>query len=200
MRRQAPGLADQAIFLVRAALAMNKPPRPTPAAPRPAPSILGEEIKKRDPFDSPAEEAYLNLLRTHAHLTAPAEALFKANGISPAKYNVLRILRGSLRTGECGKLGLPSLEIASRMITRVPDITRLVDGLESAGLATRTRCTEDRRVVYVGITRRGLELLDRLDTPVAQQTRDLLGHMSDEELAELNRLLAKTRHGPTTPP
>jgi DNA-binding MarR family transcriptional regulator len=156
-------------------------------------SILGDEIKKRDPFDSPAEEAYLNLLRTHACLTAPAETLFKASGISPAKYNVLRILRGSLGTGECGKSGLPSLEIAGRMITRVPDITRLVDGLERAGLVIRTRCTQDRRVVYVGITRKGLDLLTRLDQPVACQTRRLLSHISNEELIELNRLLVKAR-------
>lgn len=157
-------------------------------------SILAEEIKKRDPFDTPAEEAYLNLMRTHAHLVAPAEVLFKAHGISPAKYNVLRILRGSLGTGECGKLGLPSLEIATRMITRVPDITRLVDGLEEAGLVARTRCTQDRRVVYVGISKKGLDLLASLDEPVAQQTRELLNHMSEGELTDLTRLLAKARH------
>jgi DNA-binding MarR family transcriptional regulator len=158
-------------------------------------SILAEEIKKRDPFDTPAEEAYLNLLRTHALLTAPTETLFKSEGISPAKYNVLRILRGALGDGGAAKYGLPSLEIASRMITRVPDITRLVDGLESAALVSRTRCTEDRRVIYVGITRKGLDLLAHLDGPLASQTRDLLAHMSDEELAELNRLLVKARQG-----
>lgn len=163
-------------------------------------SILGDEIKKRDPFASPAEEAYLNLLRTHAELTASAEALFKASNISPAKYNVLRILRGSLGDDECGKHGLPSLEIASRMITRVPDITRLVDGLQSSGLVARTRCTKDRRVVYVGITRKGLELLARLDEPVAQRTRDLLQHMNEQELTELSRLLVKTRHPESSSP
>jgi DNA-binding MarR family transcriptional regulator len=156
-------------------------------------SGLAEEIKKRLPFASPAEEAFLNLLRTHAELTTPGEALFKQYGISPAKYNILRILRGSRRTGECGKHGLPSLEIAQRLITRVPDITRLVDGLQAAGLVARTRCSEDRRVVYVGLTRKGLELVDSLDEPLCEMHRHVFSEMSEAELAELNRLLVKAR-------
>ena len=103
-------------------------------------SALAEEIKKKQPFDSAAEEALLNLMRTCSVLSTPSEQLFKKQGISPPKYNILRILRGSTRTGECGRHGLPSLEIAERMITRVPDITRLVDGLEKEGFVARTRC------------------------------------------------------------
>jgi DNA-binding MarR family transcriptional regulator len=158
-------------------------------------SVLAEEIKKKLPFDSAAEEALLNLMRTCSVLSAPSEQLFKQHGISPPKYNILRILRGSTRTGQCGRHGLPSLEIAQRMITRVPDITRLVDGLEHEGLVQRTRCTEDRRVVYVGITRKGLDLLDRIDQPLAAVTRDLLAQFTNDELAELNRLLVKARQG-----
>jgi DNA-binding MarR family transcriptional regulator len=156
-------------------------------------SVLAQEIKKRQPFDSPAEEAYLNLLRTHAVLSAPTEQLFKKHGISPPKYNILRILRGAGATGDACSHGLPSLEIADRMITRVPDITRLVDGLEGEGFVTRTRCTEDRRVVYVGISDKGLRLLDQLDKPVAELNRGLLSHLTNDELHELNRLLAKMR-------
>ncbi len=156
-------------------------------------SVLAEEIKKRLPFDSPAEEAYLNLARTYAQLTGPSEGLFKRHGISPAKYNILRILRGAVSTGECDKHGLPSLEIAQRMITRVPDITRLVDGLEEASLVHRLRCKLDRRIVYVGITRKGLELLERLDKPLNELVLGLLGHMDDQELADLSRLLVKAR-------
>lgn len=156
-------------------------------------SVLATEIKKRRPFDSPAEEAFLNLLRTQAALAGPSEQLFKQFGISPAKYNILRILRGAGRTGESGKHGLPSLEIAGRMITRVPDITRLVDGLIKDGLVARTRCAEDRRIVYVGITSRGLDLLQNLDAPLAELNRNLLGHLSKDELGELNRLLVKAR-------
>src|SRR5437763_13227347 len=97
-------------------------------------SALADEIKKRPPFDNPAEEAMLNLMRTCSVLSAPSEQLFKRHGISPPKYNILRILRGSMSpSGDACKHGLPSLEIANRMITRVPDITRLVDGLEKEG-------------------------------------------------------------------
>jgi DNA-binding MarR family transcriptional regulator len=156
-------------------------------------SVLAEEIKKRLPFESPAEEAYLNLARTYAELTGPSETLFKRHGISPAKYNILRILRGEAGSGDCGKFGLPSLEIAQRMITRVPDITRLVDGLEKTGLVRRTRCKEDRRIVYVGITRKGHDLLDRLDKPVNELVHGLLAHMSEQDLGDINRLLVKAR-------
>jgi len=156
-------------------------------------SILAEEIKKRFPFDSPVEEAYLNLARTHAQLTGPSDSLFKRHGISPAKYNILRILRGAASVGDGCKAGLPSLEVAQRMITRLPDITRLVDGLEAAGLVLRTRCKQDRRIVYVGITRKGRDLLDRLDKPVLEMVAALLKHMSKQDLADLSRLLVKAR-------
>jgi DNA-binding MarR family transcriptional regulator len=158
----------------------------------PQPS-LAAEIRKKLPFTSPVEEAFLNLLRTASLLQAPSEQLFKQHGISPAKYNILRILRGSKITGESADHGLPSLEIADRMVTRVPDITRLVDGLEIDGLVLRTRCTEDRRVVYVGITAQGLNLLERLDEPLMQQHQTLMSKLTAEELAELNRLLVKAR-------
>ena len=159
----------------------------------PVPSSLAAEIKKRQPFGSPAQEAYLNLLRTASVLEGPIEQVFKQHGISPAKYNILRILRGSKSTGECGEYGLPSLEIAERMITRVPDITRLVDGLEADGLVTRNRCTADRRVVYVGITTPGLDLLDRLDAPLTLAHQHLMAHLTRDELDVLNQLLVKAR-------
>ena len=79
------------------------------------------------------------------------------------------------------------------MITRLPDITRLVDGLEAAGLVRRTRCKQDRRIVYVGITRKGHHLLDRLDKPALEMVEALLKHMSKQDLADLSRLLVKAR-------
>jgi DNA-binding MarR family transcriptional regulator len=120
--------------------------------------------------------------------------LFNQHGISPAKYNILRILRGAKTTGECSDHGLPSLEIADRLITRVPDITRLVDGLEEDGFVIRTRCTADRRVVYVGITGKGLQLLEALEQPLMQLHQNTLAHLGADELKELNRLLVKARH------
>ncbi len=159
-------------------------------------SVLAQEIKKRDPFDSPAQEAYLNLLRTHAVLSSRSDQFFKQHSISPPKYNILRILRGARGSPDACKHGLPSLDIAERMITRVPDITRLVDGLETEGLVVRKRCTDDRRVVYVGITSKGLALLDQLDKPLQELHRGLLTHLSSKELLEVNQLLVKMRTAP----
>jgi DNA-binding MarR family transcriptional regulator len=134
-------------------------------------------------------------MRTHSALLGPIEQLLKQHGVSPAKYNILRILRGSrMSDEECCEHGLPSLEIAERLITRVPDITRLVDGLESDEMVTRTRCTDDRRVVYVGITDKGLALLDVLEEPLMSLHRKTLAHLDENELAEFNRLLVKARH------
>jgi DNA-binding MarR family transcriptional regulator len=154
-------------------------------------SSLAKEIKKKRPFDLPEQEASLNLERTATILAAQFEQLFKRHGISPAKYNVLRILRGAKLTD--GIEGLPSLEIGSRLVARLPDITRLVDGLEDDGLVTRRRCTEDRRIVYVAITEKGLRLLAELDSPTVELHKKQLGHLTRAELAELNRLLVKAR-------
>jgi DNA-binding MarR family transcriptional regulator len=152
-----------------------------------AKSALQEEISKRHPFECPEEEAALNLLRTVDHLGQEFTRLFHEYGISGPQYNVLRILRG------VGGEGLPCVDIAGRMITRMPDITRLVDRLEAAGLVARRRTEEDRRVVLVTITAAGLELLARLDRPVLDLHRRQLGHLTRAELAELNRLLVKAR-------
>lgn len=147
---------------------------------------LQQEIGKRQPFDMAEQEAWLNLQRSAEHLSGDFDHLFKRHGLSTAQHNVLRILRGHAKP-------VPSLSIAGQMVARVPDITRLVDRLEAAALVERTRCNEDRRVVYVGITRKGLDLLASLDQPVLDLHRAQLGHMSRKELAELNRLLEKAR-------
>jgi DNA-binding MarR family transcriptional regulator len=152
---------------------------------RPA-SALQAEIRKRNPFDCPEQEACLNLVRTQDYLLQDFARLFSAEGISESQYNVLRILRGH-------GVGLPCQEIAAQMITRMPDITRLVDRLEEAGLVGRSRTPQDRRVVLVTITRAGLDVLARLDRPVVELHRRQMRHLSREELAELNRLLVKVR-------
>lgn len=157
---------------------------------------LREELGKANPFDSPEQEAFLNVLRTQAHLHTPFFARFKAHGLSEATYNVLRILRGAQ---QCGLMqGIRSTEIGKDMVVRVPDVTRLVDRLIDKGLAERGRCTEDRRVVYVKITKAGLALLAKMDKPLYQLHRDQLGHLSESELAELSRLLTKARSTPGT--
>lgn len=147
---------------------------------------LQQELKKKKPFDLPEQEAYLNIIRTASFLDGAFDALFKHHGLTNAQYNVLRILRGE---GE----RLPSLTVAERLVTRVPDITRLVDRLEAAGLVKRERCTEDRRVVYVSITPKGLALLATLDEPIRETHRAQLAHMPRKELIELSRLLVRAR-------
>lgn len=152
---------------------------------------LQQEIRKKKPFELPEQEAGLNLLRTVDAVRLPFDRLFAAHRLSGPKYNVLRILRGH------GGEGLPCTEVASQMITRMPDITRLVDRLEQAKWVERARTSSDRRVVLVRLTADGKALLDRLDAPIRELHRQTLGHMTRGELAELNRLLVKARKPPS---
>jgi DNA-binding MarR family transcriptional regulator len=115
------------------------------------------------------------------------EALLKPLGISPTQYNVLRILRGA------GEAGLACREIADRMITRDPDMTRLLDRLEKRQLIGRARDTQDRRVVKTRITPEGLALLSELDEPVRRMHQKQLAHMDERQLKTLNTLLELAR-------
>jgi DNA-binding MarR family transcriptional regulator len=155
-----------------------------------AKSRLQEELRKRHPFESLEQEVSLNLARTQDHLFQPFAELFQGHGLTPPQYNVLRILRGH------GGDGVPCHEIGGQMVARTPDVTRLVDRLEAAGLAERRRTAADRRVVLVRITPAGLELLAQLDQPVLDLHRHTLAHLTREELLELNRLLVKVRERP----
>jgi DNA-binding MarR family transcriptional regulator len=157
-------------------------------------SKLASELKKRRPFEVVEEEVYLNVLRTAQWLQHDAERVLKPYGLSEATYNVLRILRGARSEGrESGEMGLPCLEVASRMVTRVPDITRLVDRLIARGYVTRTRSEEDRRVVRVAITDQGLDVLKELDGPIVDCVVRQLSALTRTELDDLNRLLVKAR-------
>jgi DNA-binding MarR family transcriptional regulator len=147
---------------------------------------LQRELKKRRPFDSPEQEAALNIARTADRFGIRFARLFREYGLFPSQYNVLRILRGEGQP-------LPILEVADRMLAAVPGITGLIDRLEGMGLLARRRCDEDRRVVFVAITDKGLELLARLDEPEVALHKRLLGHLTPAELRELSRLLEKAR-------
>lgn len=159
------------------------------------PRTLHHELKKKNPFDSPEQEAYLNLARTHALLTGPLSQLFKAHGLSEATYNILRVLRGVRQHPEQGRDALPSGEVGDRLVARVPDVTRLIDRLVNAGLVERTRGEEDRRVVLLRITAAGLATLRKLDKPVLDLHAASLGHLTRAELRQLNTLLEKARAG-----
>ena len=147
---------------------------------------LQQELKKKRPFDLPEQEAALNLMRTCDQLQIRFTRLFREYGVTPSQYNILRILRGE------GK-PLPILEVAERTVTVVPGITGLIDRLEKAGLVNRLRCQKDRRIIYVALTDKGTKILADLDQPVSALHRKLLGHLSQAELRELNRLLEKVR-------
>lgn len=150
------------------------------------PSNLKSALQKQGEWDSLEQEAMINLFHTSSLLSCRADRLFRSHGISGPQYNILRILRGHDKA-------LPSLEIASQMIAMVPDITRLLDRLETAGYVKRERSSKDRRMVLISISAAGLKLLGKLDEPVRQQEKDSLGHMTRKELSELCRLLSKAR-------
>ena len=114
------------------------------------PLSLREEIRQSKPFESPAQEAILNVYRTSDMFQRHFVKLVEPHGISLQQYNVLRILRGA------GSEGTPTLDIADRMIEKTPGITRLLDKLEAKHLVRRRRCPEDRRQVLCWITDAGL--------------------------------------------
>jgi len=146
------------------------------------------EIEKRRPAGTLEEATFVDLLRTSDLLSRRMVGVLKTVELSPTQYNVLRILRGSPE-------GLPCGEIASRMISRDPDITRLLDRLEKRGLVSRCRETEDRRTVLTRITPEGLNLLALLDEPVQDAHKKQLGHLGRERLVKLAELLRAAREG-----
>jgi DNA-binding MarR family transcriptional regulator len=148
---------------------------------------LQSEIKQTRPFGSLEQEALLSIERTAAVLLHQLAETFRGYDITPTQYNVLRILRGA------GEPGLCRNEIRERLVSQVPDVTRLIDRLEESGLVARERDSTDRRLVNTRITRSGLELLDRLDAPVTEAHHQQLGHMSQEQLRMLIDLLAVAR-------
>ena len=151
------------------------------------PSRLQQEIKQTRPFRSAGQEASIGLLRTADELRRYFSTILEPSGITTQQYNVLRILRGA------GPEGLPTLEIAARMIEQTPGITRLVDRLEAKGLVSRERCPEDRRQVTCRITRPGLTLLGKLDPVVDAADERITGAMSEPDLRRLIRALEELR-------
>lgn len=149
---------------------------------------LRDEIRQGKPFTSLQQEAELNIIRTAARLTDALERIFSPHGISATQYNALRILRGA------GSDGLCRNELRDRMLTRMPDVTRLLDRMEEAGLVRRERATRDRRMVRARITEKGKRLLDELEEPLAREHDRQLGHLSDEQLRMLSGLLTLVRN------
>ena len=157
-------------------------------------SRLQREIKQTKPFSSKRQELVLQLARTTAVLMHAWDQSLRLRGITATQYNVLRILRGA------GAAGLCRHEIAARLITQVPDVSRLRDRMMRAGLVTRTRRVEDRRVVTACITAMGLALLEELDVPSESFADEMLSHFPEAKVDLLIELLEAARTPATLRP
>jgi DNA-binding MarR family transcriptional regulator len=145
------------------------------------------ELKQSKPFRSLEQEAHLNVVRTATVLADAFDLLLKPFGVSAAQYNVLRILQGADPEGLCRN------DLRNRLLRRMPDVTRLLDRMEKAGLVTRARDSDDRRLVSTRITQKGQRLLDKLDALVEKEHQQRLGHLSDAQLRTLIELLTLVR-------
>ena len=155
----------------------------------PARSAIQEEIRQRRPFSTPAEEGVVALVRTADLLRRALAGVVEPHGITLQQYNVLRILRGS------GTGGLPTLEIAGRMIEHAPGVTRLLDRLQAKALVRRQRSAEDRRQIRCWITPAGLDLLAHLDDAMLEGARGFMSPLAAPDLATFIGLLDTLRAG-----
>lgn len=153
------------------------------------PRTLRDDLHQNKPFSSRREEAMLNVVRTSTSMLDGMEELLKPHRITSAQYNVLRILRGA------GPAGLCRNELRDRLLTRMPDVTRLLDRMEEAGLVSRTRDSDDRRLVSTRITEAGRKLVNKLDSRVNDFHKRRLGHLTDKQLGQLVDLLTLARNG-----
>jgi DNA-binding MarR family transcriptional regulator len=154
------------------------------------PKTLRDELKMSKPFKSVEEEAILSIARTAAIIEHAGAESLKPFNLTITQYNVLRILRGAGDTGLCRN------EVGERLVTKVPDVTRLLDRMEAGGLIVRQRGGEDRRYVTTRITEKGLKLLEKIDRELPAMHGRQLGHVSQKRLKELISLLEEVRSAP----
>ncbi|MEX0822602.1 MAG: MarR family transcriptional regulator [Rhodothermales bacterium] len=145
------------------------------------------EFIKQPTFTSAAQETILNLMVTNSWIVGELTAAMAPYDVTPVQYNVLRILRGS------HPVKLTCSQVGERMLDRTPDVTRLLDRLDRASLIDRARAEHDRRVVEVGITPKGIALLDRMKKDVKAVQERLTRHLSDAELREMSEMLDTLR-------
>ncbi|MCR9244687.1 MAG: MarR family transcriptional regulator [bacterium] len=152
-----------------------------------------DAIQQAAPFRSSGQEALVNLLLTTDALRWRTSEMLgqRVEGLTMPQYNVLRILRGA------GASGLPTLEIAERMMERTPGITRMLDRLEAKGWVERARSEADRRQVFCRLTRDGAKVVRSLDRPVDALDESMFAALSARERRDLIRLLDKLRNGLT---
>jgi DNA-binding MarR family transcriptional regulator len=138
-------------------------------------------------FDSPQQEVFLNLWRTYDRFRALEDELFGRYGLTAQQYNALRLLRAA------HPRRVPTLTLAAKLISRAPDITRLLDKLLERGLVERERPADNRRVVLIGITPAGTDLLDALAAEVRECHQRQLGHLNASDMRTLVDLLRRAR-------
>lgn len=147
---------------------------------------IRDEIRQTRPFESAADEAVVTLLATADRVRSALSGVTEAHAITLQQYNVLRILRGA------GENGLPTLEIATRMIEKSPGITRLLDRLEDQGLVGKGECKEDARVSYAVLTEAGLAKIEEAwPEHVDAVERRVGAALSAEEIQTLSELLGR---------
>jgi DNA-binding MarR family transcriptional regulator len=148
---------------------------------------LQAELKQKKPFPRVTAEALLSVLRTAAVLEHQLTEALKPYGITHTQYNVLRILRGAGNKGLCGR------EVAERMVSRVPDVSRLLDRMEETGLISRDRDPDDRRHVTARITRKGLTMIERATPELEAVERARAGQIPTGRLQQLIEVLGTVR-------
>lgn len=150
---------------------------------------LQAEIKQSKPFPSPMAEAFLSILRTAAVLDHHLAEVLRPFGITATQYNVLRVLRGAGQKGLCGR------EVAERLVSKVPDVSRLLDRTEELGLIKRERDPEDRRHVTARITEKGLAVLEQATPELEAIQHRRFSHLDPESLQRLIAALEDVRGG-----
>jgi DNA-binding MarR family transcriptional regulator len=146
-----------------------------------------QEIRQRQPFPSIAQEAIVALLRTTDLIRRHIAGVVEPHGVTVQQFNVLRILRGG------GEAGVPTLEVAARMIEQTPGVTRLLDRLEAKGLVKRQRCPKDRRQHLCWITPKGQAVLQKVDAVALRSADEALKGLGKKDREVFVRLLDAIR-------
>ena len=149
-------------------------------------ATLQSDLRKRGPFASSEQEVVLGVLRTNELFQHRFGQLFRSHGLTQPQYNILRILRGE-------GSALPCLEVAERMVSVVPGITNLVDRLEKAGLIHRQRSAEDRRVIYIDLTKKGMiSLLPKKNKDILLLKKLATHYLAEHRLQNCHEMHRKT--------
>lgn len=146
-----------------------------------------EELIKTKPYKDPSQRAFVNIIYTGSWLVSRFNQVLKPYGISEPQYNVLRILKG--QNGKC----MPLYEIQDRMVQRMSNVSRLIDKLLEKGYVLRSERKDNRRMVDIQITDKGLKLIDELDAPIEKAFKQINENLKKEEARQLSEWLDKLR-------